>query len=204
VPGAINAFTAADIKTAGIDRPQDFVALAEHRLVQTQNQGTSFVTARAFHRRATTKPSVAVLIDGVQMATPRSSTGLFDIDTIQVRKGHRARSTDGMPSAARLSSTRKAERCVRRQCDVRIDSGRHQRSQRPERPDLRHAQTIASASFRTRAISGMSIWTRTPIVSRRVRAPAIGVGAVEQLSADVRVYASRVDTQALSSTSRRA
>ena len=27
VPGAITAFTAADIKTAGIDRPQDFVAL---------------------------------------------------------------------------------------------------------------------------------------------------------------------------------
>jgi Carboxypeptidase regulatory-like domain len=36
VPGAINAFTAADIKTAGIDRPQDFVALTPNMsLVQT-------------------------------------------------------------------------------------------------------------------------------------------------------------------------
>ena len=40
-PGAITAFTAADIKTAGIDRPQDFVALTPNMsLVQTQNQGT--------------------------------------------------------------------------------------------------------------------------------------------------------------------
>src|SRR4029450_13973960 len=39
-PVAINAFTAADIKAAGIDRPQDFVALTPNMsLVQTQNQG---------------------------------------------------------------------------------------------------------------------------------------------------------------------
>src|SRR5262245_61746560 len=47
VPGAIDAFTAADIKDAGIDRPQDFVALTPNMsLVQTQHQGTSFVTVR--------------------------------------------------------------------------------------------------------------------------------------------------------------
>src|SRR6187200_1506234 len=71
VPGAINAFTAADIKTAGIDRPQDFVALTPNMsLVQTQNQGTSFVTVRGISQARNSEPSVAVLIDGVQMANP--------------------------------------------------------------------------------------------------------------------------------------
>ena len=86
VPGAINAFTAADIKAAGIDRPQDFVALTPNMsLVQTQNQGTSFVTVRGISQARNSEPSVAVLIDGVQMANPSQfNQELFDIDTIQV------------------------------------------------------------------------------------------------------------------------
>lgn len=89
VPGAINAFTAADIKTAGIDRPQDFVALTPNMsLVQTQNQGTSFLTVRGISQARNSEPSVAVLIDGVQMANPSQfNQELFDIDTIQVLKG---------------------------------------------------------------------------------------------------------------------
>jgi iron complex outermembrane receptor protein len=89
VPGAINAFTAADIKTAGIDRPQDFVALTPNMsLVQTQNQGTSFVTVRGISQARNSEPSVAVLIDGVQMANPSQfNQELFDIDTIEVLKG---------------------------------------------------------------------------------------------------------------------
>ncbi|HKE83853.1 MAG TPA: TonB-dependent receptor [Vicinamibacterales bacterium] len=89
VPGAINAFTAADVKTAGIDRPQDFIALTPNMsLVQTQNQGTSFVTVRGISQARNSEPSVAVLIDGVQMANPSQfNQELFDIDTIQVLKG---------------------------------------------------------------------------------------------------------------------
>jgi iron complex outermembrane recepter protein len=89
VPGAINAFTAAEIKAAGIDRPQDFVALTPNMsLVQTQNQGTSFVTVRGISQARNSEPSVAVLIDGVQMANPSQfNQELFDIDTIEVVKG---------------------------------------------------------------------------------------------------------------------
>ena len=89
VPGAINAFTAADIKAAGIDRPQDFIALTPNMsLVQTQNQGTSFVTVRGISQARNSEPSVAVLIDGVQMANPSQfNQELFDIDTIEVAKG---------------------------------------------------------------------------------------------------------------------
>src|SRR2546423_445918 len=89
VPVAINAFTAADITAAGIDRPQDFIALTPNMsLVQTQNQGTSFVTVRGISQARNSEPSVAVLIDGVQMANPSQfNQELFDIDSIQVLKG---------------------------------------------------------------------------------------------------------------------
>jgi iron complex outermembrane receptor protein len=89
VPVAVNTFTADVIETAGIDRPQDFVALTPNMsLVQTQNQGTSFVTVRGISQARNSEPSVAVLIDGVQMANPSQfNQELFDIDTIQVLKG---------------------------------------------------------------------------------------------------------------------
>src|SRR5512139_3767827 len=89
VPVAVNTFTADVIKAAGIDRPQDFVALTPNMsLVQTQNQGTSFVTVRGISQARNSEPSVAVLIDGVQMANPSQfNQELFDIDNIQVLKG---------------------------------------------------------------------------------------------------------------------
>jgi iron complex outermembrane recepter protein len=89
VPGAINAFTATDIRAAGIERPQDFIALTPNvSMVQTQNQGTSFVTVRGISQARNSEPSVAVLIDGVQMANPSQfNQELFDIDTIEVVKG---------------------------------------------------------------------------------------------------------------------
>ena len=132
------------IKTAGIDRPQDFVALTPNMsLVQTQNQGTSFVTVRGISQARNSEPSVAVLIDGVQMANPSQfNQELFDIDTIQVLKGPQGalygRNAIG---GAIIINTKSAERCFRRQCDVgsRVRA-RHQRSRQHERPDLGHAQ----------------------------------------------------------------
>jgi iron complex outermembrane recepter protein len=89
VPVAVNTFTADVIEAAGIERPQDFVALTPNMsVVQTQNQGTSFVTVRGISQARNSEPSVAVLIDGVQMANPSLfNQELFDIDTIQVLKG---------------------------------------------------------------------------------------------------------------------
>src|SRR6187402_503153 len=89
VPVAVNTFTADVIEAAGIDRPQDFIALTPNMsLVQTQNQGTSFVTVRGISQARNSEPSVAVLIDGVQMANPSQfNQELFDIDTIEVAKG---------------------------------------------------------------------------------------------------------------------
>src|SRR5687768_4283 len=89
VPVAVNTFTADVIEAAGIERPQDFIALTPNvSLVQTQNQGTSFVTVRGISQARNSEPSVAVLIDGVQMANPSQfNQELFDIDSIQVVKG---------------------------------------------------------------------------------------------------------------------
>src|SRR5688572_25817979 len=89
VPVAVTTFTADVIQAAGIERPQDFIALTPNMsVVQTQNQGTSFVTVRGISQARNSEPSVAVLIDGVQMANPSMfNQELFDIESIQVLKG---------------------------------------------------------------------------------------------------------------------
>jgi iron complex outermembrane recepter protein len=89
VPVAINAFSEEDIESAGIVRPQDFIALTPNMtMVQTQNQGTSFITVRGISQARNSEPSVAVLIDGVLMANPSQfNQELFDISSIEVLKG---------------------------------------------------------------------------------------------------------------------
>src|SRR5688572_23123376 len=89
VPVAVNAFSEAEIESAGILRPQDFIALTPNMtMVQTQNQGTSFIVVRGISQARNSEPSVAVLIDGVLMANPSQfNQELFDIERIQVLKG---------------------------------------------------------------------------------------------------------------------
>src|SRR5262245_1383979 len=89
VPVAVNAFSAADIQSAGIERPQDFIALTPNvTMVQTQNQGTSFITVRGISQARNSEPSVAVLIDGVLLANPSQfNQELYDIEHIEVLKG---------------------------------------------------------------------------------------------------------------------
>jgi iron complex outermembrane receptor protein len=89
VPVALTALTAQDIASAGIERPQDYVALTPNMtLVQTQNQGTSFVVVRGISQARNSEPSVAVLIDGVLQANPSQfNQELIDIENIQILKG---------------------------------------------------------------------------------------------------------------------
>jgi iron complex outermembrane receptor protein len=89
VPVAINVFSAADIEAAGIEKPEDFIGLTPNiSLVQTQNQGTSFITVRGISQARNSEPSVAVLIDGVAMANPSQfNQELIDIESIEVLKG---------------------------------------------------------------------------------------------------------------------
>ena len=89
VPVAVNVFGAKEIESAGIERPQDFIALTPNMtMVQTQNQGTSFITVRGISQARNSEPSVAVLIDGVLMANPSQfNQELYDIEHIEVLKG---------------------------------------------------------------------------------------------------------------------
>ncbi|HEY7753930.1 MAG TPA: TonB-dependent receptor [Steroidobacteraceae bacterium] len=89
VPVAISAYSAQEVESAGILRPQDFIALTPNMtMVQTQNQGTSFIVVRGISQARNSEPSVAVLIDGVLMANPSQfNQELFDIASIEVLKG---------------------------------------------------------------------------------------------------------------------
>lgn len=89
VPVTITAFSEEDIRSAGIERPQDFVSLTPNvTLVETQNQGTSFITVRGISQARNSEPSVAVLVDGVLMSNPAQFTQeLFDVQQIEVLKG---------------------------------------------------------------------------------------------------------------------
>ena len=89
VPITITAFSQEDIETAGIERPQDFVSLTPNvTLVETQNQGTSFLTIRGISQARNREPSAAVLVDGVLLTNPAQLTQeLFDVQQIEVLKG---------------------------------------------------------------------------------------------------------------------
>ena len=64
VPVTITVFSEADIRNAGIERPQDFVSLTPNvTLVETQNQGNAFITIRGISQARNSEPSVAVLVD---------------------------------------------------------------------------------------------------------------------------------------------
>lgn len=89
VPVTITAFDEQQIEAAGIERPQDFISLTPNvTLVETQNQGTSFIVVRGISQARNSEPSVAVIVDGVLMSNPAQFTQeLFDVQQIEVLKG---------------------------------------------------------------------------------------------------------------------
>jgi iron complex outermembrane receptor protein len=89
VPVTISVFDAGMIEAAGIERPRDFIALTPNvTLVETQNQGNAFVTVRGISQARNSEPSVAVLVDGVLMSNPAQfNQELFDVQQIEVLKG---------------------------------------------------------------------------------------------------------------------
>jgi iron complex outermembrane receptor protein len=203
VPVAVNTFTADVIEAAGIDRPQDFIALTPNMsLVQTQNQGTSFVTVRGISQARNSEPSVAVLIDGVQMANPSQfNQQLFDIDTIQVLKGPQGalygRNAIG---GAIIINTKKPSDVLAGNVSLGSDSGPgitvRGGVSGPISDKLKY---IASGSFLDTKGYIRNVFLNEDAdpfkdVSGRLR---LLWEPSKELSADVRVYASGVRTQAL-------
>ena len=203
VPVAVNTFTADVIEAAGIDRPQDFIALTPNMsLVQTQNQGTSFVTVRGISQARTSEPSVAVLIDGVQMANPSQfNQELFDIDTIQVLKGPQGalygRNAIG---GAIIINTKKPSDVFQGNVTVGSDSGPGINVRGGvSGPISSKLKYIASGSFfDTKGYIKNTFLNENadPFRDASGRLRVVWEPSKE-LTADMRVYASRVKTQAL-------
>jgi iron complex outermembrane receptor protein len=203
VPVAVTAFTEADIRAAGIDKPQDFIALTPNvSLVQTQNQGTSFVTVRGISQARNSEPSVAVLIDGVQMANPAQfNQELFDIDSIQVLKGPQGalygRNAIG---GAILINTKKPSDVFEGNVTLGTDSGPGIKVRGsaggPISNTLKYMATGSYFDTNGYINSAFLDEKADPFrdVSGRVR---LVWEPSKELSVDVRVYASRVRTQAL-------
>ena len=89
VPVSITAFTAADIRSAGIDRPQDFIALTPGMAqVQTAEVGDLQVTIRGINTGRDAEPNFALVIDGVLQTNPNAlNQELANVTQIEVLKG---------------------------------------------------------------------------------------------------------------------
>jgi iron complex outermembrane receptor protein len=88
-PVSVRAFTAAEIQSAGIETPRDFIALTPNvTLVETQNAGNAFINVRGVSQARNSEMSVAVLVDGVLMPNPAQFTQqLIDVQQIEVLRG---------------------------------------------------------------------------------------------------------------------
>jgi iron complex outermembrane recepter protein len=89
VPVTVNVFTEAEIESAGIERPRDFIALTPNaQMVEVQNASNTFIGVRGITQNRNTEPSVAILMDGVLLSNPSQfNQELFDIEQIEFLKG---------------------------------------------------------------------------------------------------------------------
>jgi iron complex outermembrane receptor protein len=89
VPVSVQVFDSKAIEAAGISRPEDFLVLTPNVAFQTSNHaGEFFVNIRGQTSVRQSEGAVAVVIDGVQLATQNEFNGeLFDIAQIEVLKG---------------------------------------------------------------------------------------------------------------------
>ena len=204
VPVAVNVFTAADIEAAGIERPQDFIDLTPNMtLVQTQNQGTSFVTVRGISQARNSEPSVAVVIDGVAMANPSQfNQELIDIESIQVLKGPQGAlyGRNAIGGAIIITSKQPTDE-FEGKISAGYDSGPGYRvGATRERTDQRHAEVPRDGVvLRHRRLHRQSVPARG---SRSVRGPvgarAAGVGAERRFPRrPARVHLGRLDAGAV-------
>jgi iron complex outermembrane receptor protein len=89
VPVTAQVFTAADIAAAGIERPQDFIALTPGvSQVQTAEVGDMQVSIRGINTSRDSETNFALVIDGVLQTNPNALNQEFDsVTQIEVLKG---------------------------------------------------------------------------------------------------------------------
>jgi iron complex outermembrane receptor protein len=89
VPVSVQVFSEAEIERAGISRPQDFLGLTPNvTFIKSNHAGEAFVNIRGQTSVRQSESAVAVVIDGVQLATQNEfNQDFFDIQQIEVLKG---------------------------------------------------------------------------------------------------------------------
>jgi iron complex outermembrane recepter protein len=89
VPVSITAFTAADIRSAGIERPQDFIALTPGvSQVQTAEAGDLQVNIRGINTGRDAETNFALVIDGVLQTNPNAlNQELSGVTQVEILKG---------------------------------------------------------------------------------------------------------------------
>jgi len=89
VPVSITAFTATDIRQAGIERPQDFIALTPGvSQVQTAEVGDMQVNIRGINTGRDAETNFALVIDGVLQTNPNAlNQELSGVTQIEILKG---------------------------------------------------------------------------------------------------------------------
>ncbi|MDG2061611.1 MAG: TonB-dependent receptor [SAR86 cluster bacterium] len=89
VPIAISAFTTSEIQDAGIERPEDFIALTPNVVMaNTVNVGDTLVTIRGLTSTRDAESNFAFVVDGVLQTNPNGfNRELLDIAQIEVLKG---------------------------------------------------------------------------------------------------------------------
>ncbi|MGA0734764.1 MAG: TonB-dependent receptor, partial [Steroidobacteraceae bacterium] len=89
VPATVQAFTATEIQAAGIERPQDFIALTPGvAQVQTAEAGDLQVTIRGINTGRDAETNFALVIDGVLQTNPNAlNQELNNVSQIEVLKG---------------------------------------------------------------------------------------------------------------------
>ncbi|HEX6998566.1 MAG TPA: TonB-dependent receptor [Gammaproteobacteria bacterium] len=205
VPVTITAFTEDDIRSAGIERPQDFISLTPNvTLVETQNQGTAFITVRGISQARNSEPSVAVLVDGVLMSNPAQFTQeLFDVQQIEVLKGAQGavygRNAIG---GAIVITTKEPGDEFEGRARLGYDSGPGMRAQVLAGGPLGGSDTLKYQANVSYFDTDGYLWNTylqdepDPFKDTSVRLRLIGDPS-DQLRWDGRVYHSKVETQAL-------
>ena len=89
VPVSITAFTATEIKSAGIERPQDFIALTPGvSQVQTAEAGDMQVNIRGINTGRDAETNFALVVDGVLQTNPNAlNQELAGVTQIEMLKG---------------------------------------------------------------------------------------------------------------------
>ena len=89
VPIAVNALSAKDIESAGVERPADFIGLIPNvTIVDSANVGDTQVSIRGIVSTRDAESTFAYVVDGVLITNPNGfNEELLDIAQIEVLKG---------------------------------------------------------------------------------------------------------------------